>query len=120
MGELWGERWGLRKADIGAWGLPPAAAAEAAGVEPGSMQRGPAGTGMELGCEAPQWLRSSRGLWEESGQLDDMDTGSCLMVTPKNCWPPMAGGCGWWCWCWWCMDRWWGPVGEGALSCVEP
>ena len=107
MGEPWGERWGLRKADMGAWvGLP------VAGPDPG--------TGM-----APQWLSSSRGLWEEeSGQLDDMDMGSCLMVTPKNCWPPMGGGggCGWWCWCcWWCMGRWWGAVGEGALlSCVDP
>ena len=114
LGGLWGERWGLGKADIGAWGLP------VAGAEPGSVHRGPAGTGMALGCEAPQWLSSSRGLCEERGQLDDMDMGSCLMVTPKNCWPPRAGGWCWWCWCGWCMDRGWGAVGEGALSCVDP
>ncbi len=35
---------------------------------------------------------------EERGQLEDMDMGSCLIVTPKKCWPIMVGVC------WWCME----------------
>lgn len=30
-------------------------------------------------------------LGEDKGQLEDKDMGSCLTVTPKKCWPIMAG-----------------------------
>ena len=97
MGESCGEHCGLRKADM-AEGLPQEA--------PVSMHCGPPGGPMLamglLQCpmssmQAPGGLLSCLG--EDKGQLEDRDMGSCLMVTPKKCWPIMAGVC-----CWWSME----------------
>lgn len=109
MGESCGEHCGLRKADI-AEGLPEDGAVSIHCSPPGQpiLERG------ALQCpissmQLPGELFSCLG--EDRGQLEDKDMGSCLIVTPKKCWPIMAGVC------WWCMDGW---GGGGTVSCVTP
>lgn len=109
MGESCGEHCGLRKADI-VEGLP-----EDGVVSIHCAPPWPPILGREvLQCpissmQLPGELFSCLG--EDRGQLEDMDMGSCLMVTPKKCWPIMAGVC------WWCMEGW---DGGGMASCVAP
>lgn len=89
MGESWGERCGLRKAGI-VEGLPEDGTVSIHWGTP-ILERGP------LQCpkssmQLPGELFSCLG--EDRGQLEDKAMGSCLMVTPKKCWPIMSGLCG--------------------------
>lgn len=87
MGESCGEHCGLRKAGI-VDGLPEAGAV--------SMHCGPLVT-LETGAlQCPISSMQLLGellscLGEDRGQLEDKDMGSCLIVTPKKCWPIIAG-----------------------------
>jgi len=80
MGESCGEHCGLRKADM-VGGLPEEG--------PVSIHCGPPIFAMGLlqgpmsSMQLPAGLFSCLG--EDSGQLEDMDMGSCLIVTPKKC-----------------------------------
>lgn len=89
MGESCGEHCGLRKADI-VEGLPDDGFVSIHCGPPGApiLERG------ALQCpissiQLPEELFICLG--EVKGQLEDKDMGSCLIVTPKKCWPIMVG-----------------------------